>query len=126
MPNPNPSPATRFGAGTSGNPQGKTSKQKRAEMANAEKAVAIRGKLLDAITETVVDMGPEALLEYLLNAHTLRLIKDSEDRGLGAPVQPITAPDAIMPSVIELVAGDLSTGALAEIMDAVDAKRKQD
>ena len=40
---------TRFGAGSAANPQGKTSAQKKAEMANAEKAMQIRGMMLDAV-----------------------------------------------------------------------------
>ena len=97
--NPNPSPSTRFGAGENHNPQGKTSKQKRQEMRNAEKAVRFRGRMLDAMEAAIAEVETEdqarALLEHL-NPHTLKMLKDAEDRGLGAPVQAHTSPDGSM------------------------------
>lgn len=108
MSNPNPSPKTRFGKGNNANPAGKTSKQKRTEMANAERAVAIREKILvqlEAQIDSIIEEG-ESLDSILghLNPHTLKMLKDAEDRGLGAPVQPITSPDGSMkPTIIELV-----------------------
>ena len=99
MSNPNPSPATRFQKGDNGNPKGKTSEQKRLELSNAEKALSIREKILDAMTAGMDDLeGDElvkALLEHL-NPNSLKMLKDAEDRGLGAPVQPITSPDGSM------------------------------
>ena len=96
--------APRFKKGQTGNPGGKTSEQKRIEMHNAEKAVAIRGRLLGALNDAMDIMEPERLLE-LLNPSTLKMLKDAEDRGLGAPVQPIVSPDSSMrPTVIKLVA----------------------
>ena len=101
--NPNPSPETRFKPGQSGNPSGKTSVQKTQELRNAESAVALRGKMLEALGSVMADMEPEQILERL-DPNSLKLIKDAEDRGLGAPVQPITSPDgSLRPSVIELV-----------------------
>ncbi len=98
--------APRFKKGQTGNPGGKTSEQKRIEMRNAEKAVAIRGRLLDALSDAMDIIEPERLLEYL-NPNTLKMLKDSEDRGFGAPVQPIISPDSSMrPTVIKLVARD--------------------
>jgi len=103
MANPNPSPATQFQKGESGNPKGKTSEQKRLELSNAEKALAIREKMLVALGGLLSDMRPEQILERM-DPNSLRMLKDAEDRGLGAPVQPITSPDgSLRPSVIELV-----------------------
>ena len=74
---------TRFGAGEKANPQGKTSEQRKAEIANAEKATLIRGRLLDAVIEATEN---GASLDYI-EAGMLKLIKDAEDRGLGTAVQ---------------------------------------
>ncbi len=92
--NRNPSPATRFGAGVSGNPIGKTSEQRQAEIRNAWLATKIRGQFLEAL-ETILDAptSAEAMANLeiaatrmrTLGPDTLRLLKDSEDRGLGTP-----------------------------------------
>lgn len=91
--NPNPSPATRFGA-PKGNPNGKTAEQKRLEMQNAELAMKLRNRLLTAL-EGVFNENPEkeTIIGNHLKNEVLKLLKDSEDRGLGAPVQQITSPD---------------------------------
>lgn len=92
---------TRFGAGSAANPQGKTSAQKKAEMANAEKAMQIRGMMLDAVVRKLSqsDLSEDerdARAIEMVEAAMLKLLKDSEDRGLGSPVQPITSPDGSM------------------------------
>ena len=90
--NPNPSPNTRFGA-PNGNPNGKTSEQKRLEMANAEAAMRIRARALQAVEAKLAESSTEEAIELLVEAAMLKLLKDSEDRGLGAPVQQVTSPD---------------------------------
>ena len=101
--NPNPSPKNQFKPGQSGNPDGKTSAQKTQELRNAEAATTLRGKMLEALGEVMADMTPEQILERM-DPNALKMFKDAEDRGLGAPVQPITSPDgSLRPSVIELV-----------------------
>lgn len=98
--NPNPSPATRFKKGDSGNPRGKTSEQKHLEMntavaalRNAEAAIRIRAKLL-AATEAQLDIaGDAAEVMTMIEAAMLKLLTDSETRGLGAPVQRIGGED---------------------------------
>ena len=82
MANKNPSPDTRFGQ-PNGNPIGKTSDQRTAEIANAEKATLIRGRLLDAVIKSTEDGATVDQIE----AGILKLIKDAEDRGLGTAVQ---------------------------------------
>lgn len=74
---------TRFGQ-PNGNPQGKTAEQKRLEMKNAETAMAIREKLLDVV-RSKLESASETEALGLVEAAVLKLIKDSEDRGLGAP-----------------------------------------
>lgn len=78
--NPNPSPETRFKPGNPGG--GKTSAQKKLEYEAAEMAAALRHRMLSVITEKV-EMG-EDVTEYL-DANSLKLFKDSEDRAHGTP-----------------------------------------
>lgn len=97
---------TRFKPGTPGNPGGKTSEQKRLEMQNAEAAMRIRARALHAVEAKLAECSTEQAIEMLVEAAMLKLLKDSEDRGLGAPVQAITNPDGSFnkPTRIELVA----------------------
>ena len=83
---------TRFGQ-PNGNPNGKTSEQKRIEMANAEAAMRIRARALSAVEAKLNECSTEEAIEMLVEAAMLKLLKDSEDRGLGAPVQAVTNPD---------------------------------
>jgi len=113
MANPNPDTsglAPAFAPGQSGNPGGKTSAQRKLEVENAEKATRIRAHLLDREIAAIEDpisgdlahkvrellkdtLGDKTIdrvlsaLEMDLTAERLKLIKDSEDRGLGAPKQ---------------------------------------
>jgi Tfp pilus assembly protein PilX len=91
--NPNPSPATRFGVGNRANPNGKTSEQKRLELANAEAAMRIRERILRAAEAKLNECSTDEVLDQFVDAAMLKLLKDSEDRGLGAPVQAVTNPD---------------------------------
>lgn len=97
---------TRFKPGTPGNPGGKTKEQKRLEMQNAEAAMRIRARALHAVEAKLDECSAEQAIEMLVEAAMLKLLKDSEDRGLGAPVQAITNPDGSLskPTRIELVA----------------------
>lgn len=79
----------RFGQ-PEGNPNGKTSEQKRLEMQNAEAAMRIRARALHAVEAKLEECSTEETIEMLIEAAMLKLLKDSEDRGLGAPVQPMT------------------------------------
>lgn len=79
----NRSHETRFG-GPRGNPNGKTSLQRELEIQNAELATKIRARLLKAVHAVVEQATDEAALAQV-EADVLRLLKDSEDRGLGAP-----------------------------------------
>lgn len=97
--NPNPSPKTRFQKGESGNPKGKTSVQKQLEqttaeaaLRNAEAAIRIRAKLL-AATEAQLDKAQPDDVMVMIEAAMLKLLTDSETRGLGAPVQPLSGPN---------------------------------
>lgn len=76
-----------------GNPNGKTSEQKRLEMRNAEVAMRIRERILAAAEEKLRECSTDEVLETFVENAMLRLIKDSEDRGLGSPVQPMSSPE---------------------------------
>lgn len=97
MPNPNPSPETRFKPGTSGNPGGKTSAQRDLEVRNAELATRISNKFLEELATAVEGGSGDEVLAHV-RAEVLKLIKDSQDRGLGTPRQSIehTSPDGSM------------------------------
>jgi hypothetical protein len=76
----------QFKPGQVANPGGKTSAQRKMEIANAERATRIRGRFLEAL-EGLMNEHPEKekLIEERLTSEVLRLIKESEDRGLGTP-----------------------------------------
>lgn len=95
-----------------GNPQGVTSEQRKMEISNAEMATKIRTRMLDAL-HAYMDEHPEKerIVSDLIKGDMLRLIKESEDRGLGTAVQSINheSPDGTMsPSrvVIEAATSD--------------------
>ena len=96
---------SQFVVGSNPNPQGKTSAQRKMEIANAEKATRIRGTLLDAVIKAT-ENGNVSL--DLIEAAMLKLLTDSENRGLGTPKQTVdnTSSDGSMTPVnkIELVA----------------------
>ncbi|UNY40264.1 terminase small subunit [Paracoccus phage vB_PmaP_KLEP18-1] len=102
--NPNPSPDTRIG-GPRGPQPGKRAGQRSMEIANAEAATRIRTKLLEELELSLEGAeGARALAE--IRADVLKLLKDSEDRGLGSARQAIdhTSSDGSMkPTVIKLV-----------------------
>jgi hypothetical protein len=116
---------TPFPPGQSGNPGGKTSEQKRREMRNAEMATRLQEFLLEReiaaidepadleasalVRETLKDVLSPSQLQTVLSTLTvaltgerLKLIKDAQDRGLGAPTQTL-AGDAANPVGIALV-----------------------
>ena len=86
MANPNPSPATRFKKGQSGNPGGKTEGQRAAEIEAARISAELRLKALSSLQEQLGDgsLSPDQL-EMILNPNALKLFKDSEDRAHGTP-----------------------------------------
>lgn len=88
--NPNPPPKeTRFKPGQSGNPGGKTSAQRKAEVEAAEKAAQIRDHLLGAILRDMqINPETEKLLVHL-KTETLRLVQDTLDRAYGKPAQAV-------------------------------------
>jgi hypothetical protein len=97
--------ATRFKKGENRNPQGKTSAQKKQEYANAEVATRLRGRMLEALENELIEADEAELAavmendtkrlkkvnaaKLMINANVLKLLKDTEDRGLGTPIQSV-------------------------------------
>lgn len=105
----------QFKPGQVANPGGKTSEQKKLEMQNAEAAMRIRQRALQAVEAKLVECSTDEAVALLVEAAMLKLLKDSEDRGLGAPVQPVSNPDgSLRPTVIELVAKPVPTDESAD------------
>jgi hypothetical protein len=72
------------------NPGGKTSAQRKMEIENAERATRIRGRFLEALEGLMLEHPEkEKLIEERLTSEVLRLIKESEDRGLGTARQSV-------------------------------------
>ena len=87
---PNTTGLKPFKAGQSGNPGGKTSEQRKMEIANAERATKIRARMLEALEALMLEHPEkERIVDDLIKGDNLRLIKEAEDRGLGTPVQSI-------------------------------------
>ena len=120
--NPNPSPETRFKKGQSGNPGGKSEGQRTAEIEAARISAELRLKVLSTLQERINKSEDGALsdgdLGLLLNQHSLKLFKDSEDRAHGTPKQSVdhSSEDGSMtqrPTIVEFVTpkiDDESTG----------------
>ena len=106
-----PDYSTRFGAGNNANPQGKTSEQKKLEIENAVRATRLRGRFLLSLEAQIeiADRAHEKAREEgedvgeihtatpmaMITSEILKLLKDTEDRGLGTSAQSIalTNPD---------------------------------
>lgn len=80
----------QFKPGISPNPGGKTSEQRKLEIANAEAATRIRARMLSAL-EGMMNEHPEkeSIVSDLIKSDFLRLVKEAEDRGLGTPKQSV-------------------------------------
>lgn len=84
MANPNPSPSTRIGQ-PGGPAPGKSSEHRKAEIRAAEKAALVQADLVDALYNTVQAAGDDEERLAAIRSDVLKLLKDSQDRGFGAP-----------------------------------------
>jgi len=72
-------------AGVSGNPGGKTSEHRKAEIRAAELAAKVQLDLVEALSNTLdAAEGDEDKLAAI-KADVLKLLKDAQDRGYGSP-----------------------------------------
>lgn len=85
MPYGKPPVHSQFKKGQVANPGGKTSEQRKAEIRNAELATKIRTRMLEAVQAALQEDISTANALARIEANILKLIKDSEDRGLGQP-----------------------------------------
>jgi hypothetical protein len=93
--------------GQSGNPGGKTSEHRKAEIRAAELAAKVQLDLVEALSNTLdAAAGDEEKLTSI-KADVLKLLKDAQDRGYGSPKQSIDmeSPDGSLtpPSVVQIV-----------------------
>ena len=105
-----PNKSTQFKPGQSGNPGGKTSEHRQAEIRAAEAAALVQADLVEALARVVqAAAGDTDKLEYL-NKEVNTLLKNAQDRGFGSPQQHVdqTSSDgsASLPTRIVLVAPD--------------------
>lgn len=124
MANKNPSPATRFKKGSCPNPGGKSKEQVAIERRNAQKAMEIRGKILEVMAEKIDEFlgaeeasGKDKVLLFL-EASALKMLKDAEDRGLGSPIQDVRSGDGSMTPKSMIDPTKMSDAALAELLSA--------
>jgi len=88
MANPNPPPPpmeTRWKKGQSGNPGGKTSDHRKAEIKAAELAAKVQLELLEALNNTLESAKNDEDKLAAIRSDVLKLLKDAQDRGYGAP-----------------------------------------
>jgi hypothetical protein len=120
--NPNPSPSTRFGQPNGPRPN-KTTEQKKREQKNAELATKIRGRMLRALNKLIESKTDEEIVTEQLTSEALKLIKDSEDRGLGTAVNVSTVQQlngADTPRLIDArTIGDADTADLMAALEAI-------
>jgi hypothetical protein len=116
-----PNPSTQFKPGQSGNPGGKTSSHRQSEIEAAELAAKVQLRMMKAVDEKITQLetaldtpDPYAAL-LVIKADVLKLIKDAQDRGYGAPVQVLdnTSSDGTMTP--KSIVGDA-------VLDAIRAK----
>lgn len=107
MANPNPSPESRFKPGRSGNPGGKTSAHRKAEIRAAEAAALVQADLVEALARVVQTAGDDMDRLAHIKAEVNTLLKNAQDRGFGTPQQHVdtTSSDgsASLPTRIVLV-----------------------
>lgn len=105
-----PNKSTQFKPGQSGNPGGKTSEHRQAEIRAAEIAAKSRLDAVAAFARLMEGCATDADRLALVDANALKLLKDSEDRAFGTASQHVdqTSSDgsASLPTRIVLVAPD--------------------
>jgi hypothetical protein len=98
------------------------------EIENARIATEIRQRALHAVHAKLVECDADEAIALLVEAAMLKLLKDTEDRGLGTPKASLdlTSDNGTMTPKPALDVSKLSVEALAEIMRASDASRPID
>ena len=109
-PNPDTSGLQPFKPGQSGNPGGKTSEHRKAEIRAAEIAANSRLKLVESFAALIDGKDTAEDRAALLSSDWIKILKDSEDRAFGTASQHVdqTSSDgsARLPHRILLVGPD--------------------
>lgn len=112
MANPNAVPPVehQWKPGQSGNPGGKTSAHRKAEIRAAEAAAKVQADLVEALARVVDSAGDDLDRLAHIRAEVNTLLKNAQDRAFGTPSQHVdsTSSDgsAKLPSRIVLVGPD--------------------
>jgi hypothetical protein len=80
-----PNPSTQFKPGQSGNPGGKSSEHRKAEVRAAELAAKVQLDLVEALHNTLTAAQDDADKLAAIKADVLKLLKDTQDRAYGTP-----------------------------------------
>jgi hypothetical protein len=83
--NHNPECPTKWQPGQSGNPGGKTSEHRKAEIRAAELAAKVQLDLVEALSNTLDAAEGDETKLAAIKADVLKLLKDAQDRGYGTP-----------------------------------------
>ena len=106
-PNPNMEGLQPFKPGQSGNPGGKTSEHRKAEVRAAEAAAKVQADLIEALARVMDTAKDDADKLAYIRAEVNTLLKNAQDRAFGSPTQQIdsTSSDgsASLPTRIVLV-----------------------
>lgn len=106
MATPPPPKEYQFKPGQSGNPGGKTSAHRKAEIRAAELAALVQLEWMESLFKLVKDSKEDSDKIAYINKEMNTLVKNAQDRGFGAPTQQIdnTSSDgsASLPSRIVL------------------------
>lgn len=98
---------TKWTAGVSGNPGGKTSEHRKAEVRAAEAAAKVQADLIEALARVMDTAKDDADKLAYIRAEVNTLLKNAQDRAFGSPTQQIdsTSSDgsAVLPNRIVLV-----------------------
>lgn len=109
MANPNAEPPVeyQFKPGQSGNPGGKTSEHRKAEVRAAEAAAKVQADMIEALARVMDTAKDDADKLAYIRAEVNTLLKNAQDRAFGSPTQQIdnTSSDgsAALPNRIILV-----------------------
>lgn len=100
--------------GQSGNPGGKSSAHRKAEIRAAELAAKVQLDLIEALSNTLDAAEGDAVKLEAIKSDVLKLLKDAQDRGFGTPKSSLdlSSDDGTMspPTRVELVAVPAKSG----------------
>jgi uncharacterized coiled-coil protein SlyX len=106
-PNPDTSGLNPWKPGQSGNPGGKSSEHRKAEVRAAELAAKVQLDLVEALHNTLTAAQDDVDKLAAIKADVLKLLKDTQDRAYGTPKSSVDleSPNGTMsgPSRIEIV-----------------------